>query len=88
MMRYINRHYLSIYLSIYLLLDLNLDLDLLISGGLGLGLQWQCQGGARRGTCPGCKTLLPGCATQLSYDDVDHKQINFLKASDYYALVN
>jgi len=29
-------------------------------------------GGGSRGTCPGCKTLCPGCALQLSYSDVDH----------------
>jgi len=45
--------------------------------------QWRRQGGVRRGTCHGCKTLCPAVSRQLGYDDVDHKRVNWLTVSHY-----
>ena len=43
-------------------------------------------GGGSRGTCP--KHWAPVVPRQLSYSDVDHKRISWLRATDYFEDVN
>jgi len=45
-------------------------------------------GGAARARAPAVKPCAPATPRQLSYSDVDHKRISWLRATDYFEDVN
>ena len=52
-------------------------------------LQWRRQGGgAAEARAPAVKPCALAVPRQLSYSDVDHKRISWLRATDYFEDVN
>jgi len=46
------------------------------------------RGGAAEARAPAVKPCAPAVPRQLSYSDVDHKRISWLRATDYFEDVN
>ena len=52
------------------------------------GEQWRHQGGPAGARAPAVKPCAPAVPRQLSYSDVDHKRISWLRARHYFEDVN